>query len=35
MVVDDGVSPGGTASTVVKIDASGAKTLLRPGPIEV
>lgn len=35
MVVDDGVSPGGTASTVVKIDASGTMTLLRPGPIEV
>ena len=35
MVVDDGVSPGGTASTVVKIDASGTKTLLRPGPVEV
>ena len=35
LVVDDGVSPGGAASTVVKIDASGTVTLLRPGPIAI
>ena len=35
LVVDDGVSPGGAASTVVKIDASGSITLLRPGPIAI
>ena len=35
LVVDDGVSPGGAASTVVKIDASGIVTLLRPGPIAI
>ena len=35
IVVDDGISPGGTASTVVKIDASGGKTVLRQGPITI
>ena len=35
LVVDDGVSPGGAASTVVKIDASGTVALLRPGPIAI
>ena len=32
LVVDDGISPGGTASTVVRIDANGALSVLRPGP---
>jgi len=35
LVVDDGVSPGGAASTVVKTDASGTVALLRPGPIAI
>ena len=35
IVVDDGISPGGVASTVVKIDASGERTVLRQGPIAV
>ena len=35
MVVDDGISPGGAASTVVKIDELGAMTLLRQGPVSV
>ncbi len=35
LVSDGGVSPGGVASTVLKIDASGAMTLLRPGPVAV
>ena len=33
LVVDDGVSPGGTASTVIRVAASGVLTILRPGPI--
>ena len=33
LVVDDGVSPGGVASTVVKVE-SGSLTVLRPGPVE-
>ena len=33
LVVNDGVSPGGVASTVVKVE-SGRLTMLRPGPIE-
>ncbi|MFO7937296.1 MAG: L-threonylcarbamoyladenylate synthase [Kiritimatiellia bacterium] len=33
LVVDDGVSPGGVASTVVKIEADGAMTVLREGAI--
>ena len=32
LVVDDGLSPGGVASTVVKI-ANGELTVLRPGPV--
>jgi len=32
VVVDDGVSPGGTASTVVRLEA-GRLTVLRPGPV--
>jgi len=35
IVVDDGVSPGGTASTVAKIDPDGVCTVLRPGPIPI
>ena len=35
VVVDDGVSPGGMASTVLKIDASGAIAVLRQGPVVV
>ena len=35
MVVDDGVSPGGVASTVLKIEASGQKVLLRDGPVKI
>lgn len=34
LVVDDGVSPGGMASTVVRFE-SGTVTVLRKGPIEV
>lgn len=34
LVVDGGVSPGGVASTVVRIDAAGAVTVLRKGPLE-
>lgn len=34
LVVDDGVSPGGVASTVVRV-ADGAVEVLRPGPVEV
>ena len=33
LVIDDGVSPGGVASTVVKIDAAGSITILREGAI--
>jgi len=33
LVVDDGVSPGGTASTVIKLD-DGGLTVLREGPVE-
>ena len=33
VVADDGVSPGGVASTVVKIEPSGARTVLRQGPV--
>lgn len=35
IVVDDGISPGGVASTVVKIDKSGERLVLRQGPIVV
>ena len=34
LVVDDGVSPGGTASTVVKLE-SGRISVLREGPVKV
>ena len=34
IVADGGISPGGTASTVVKIDAAGRLTVLRDGPIK-
>ena len=34
LVVDDGVSPGGAASTVVKYE-DGMVTVLRPGPVTV
>ncbi len=33
LVVDDGISPGGTASTVVRVD-DGALTILREGPVK-
>ena len=32
LVVDDGISRGGTASTVVKVDDEGALAILRAGP---
>jgi len=35
LVVDDGVSKGGVASTVVKIGEDGAVTVLREGPVKV
>jgi len=35
LVVDDGVSPGGVASTVVKVNSDGSRTVLRQGTIEV
>lgn len=35
LIIDDGISPGGTASTVVKIDVVDTLTVLRPGPIQV
>ena len=34
IVVDDGVSPGGAASTVVKVDVAGVFTVLRQGPVK-
>ena len=33
LVIDDGVSPGGVASTVVKVDADGTLTVLREGAL--
>ena len=33
LVVDDGVSPGGVPSTVVRISPDGSSEILRPGPI--
>jgi len=33
IIVDDGVSPGGIASTVVRIDAAGTQTILRQGAL--
>jgi len=35
LVVDDGVSRGGVASTVVKIEDDGSVTVLREGPVKV
>jgi L-threonylcarbamoyladenylate synthase len=35
LVIDDGVSPGGVASTVVRIGADGETELLRKGAIEI
>ncbi len=35
LVCDDGVSPGGVASTVVKIDRDGSLTVLRRGGVAV
>ncbi|MCQ2390545.1 MAG: L-threonylcarbamoyladenylate synthase [Kiritimatiellae bacterium] len=35
IVVDDGISPGGVASTVLKIDGEGACTVLREGPFKL
>ena len=35
LVVDDGVSPGGVPSTVVRVTDGGAVEILRPGPVEV
>jgi len=35
LVVDDGVSKGGVASTVVKIEDDGSVTVLREGPVKV
>lgn len=34
LVIDAGISPGGIASTVVKVDARGAITILREGAID-
>ena len=35
LVIDDGVSPGGAASTVVKVESNGSLTILREGPIKL
>ena len=35
VVVDDGVSPGGIASTVVKVGSDGALQILRQGGVAV
>lgn len=35
LVVDDGVSPGGVASTVARVNADGTIDILRPGPVAV
>ena len=35
LVIDDGISPGGTASTVVKLASDGSIAVLRPGPVKV
>ena len=35
LVADDGVSPGGVASTVVRVDADGALEILRQGAVRV
>ena len=34
LVVDDGVSPGGTASTVIRVADDGILTILRDGPVK-
>jgi len=34
LVIDDGVSPGGTASTVVKVESDGSAVILRSGPLD-
>ncbi len=34
LVVDDGISPGGEASTVIKVASDGTMTVLRPGPVK-
>ena len=34
LVVDDGVSPGGTASTVIRVADDGILTVLRDGPVK-
>ena len=34
LVIDDGVSPGGTASTVVRVEDDGALAILRDGPVK-
>ncbi len=33
LVVDDGISPGGVPSTVVRIEPDGTLKVLRPGPV--
>lgn len=35
LVVDDGVSPGGVASTVVKVSSTGELTILRQGALRI
>lgn len=35
IIVDDGPSPGGVASTVVKVNPDGTLTVLREGPVKV
>ena len=35
LVVDDGVSPGGVPSTVVRILPDGSAEILRPGPVSL
>jgi tRNA A37 threonylcarbamoyladenosine synthetase subunit TsaC/SUA5/YrdC len=35
MVLDDGVSPGGVASTVLRISADGTFEVLRKGAVEI
>ena len=35
LVVDDGISPGGVPSTVVRVTDGGAVEILRQGPVEV
>ena len=35
LVVDDGISPGGVASTVVKVSTTGELTVLRQGALKI